>query len=127
MKDLDLVIRKNLMAYGFLPMLLVLETLINKEKYELCHIIWKVYSSFYRKFADIPKRFTKEAVTELKEVFYVRFGLSGHTTINNLPYYAEMILEDIEKNFTPTPASKIDFDKLSEFDKVLVKCLNTKK
>ena len=66
---------------------------------------------------DIPKKYSPEAIIQMKVNFMVNYGLSGDTTFNNNPWYAAEILSKIEAFHKPLP-------KLNSFNRILQKCLN---
>jgi len=114
------LIEKHLWAFGFLPLLLVLEILEDGEHYQLCNTILEVLRKHSKKYdLDIPKRYSKEAVIQMKINFMAYHGLSGDVTEKNTPYYATGILLDIARLEPTKPLPE-----LSDFNQVLKKCLN---
>ena len=90
------LIRKCIFSFGFLPMLLVMEILAKDEEYEWCRIIQKVLNKHSDKYdLEIPKKYSGEAVAQMKINFMLSHGLSGETAESNNPYYADEIIKKI--------------------------------
>lgn len=88
-----------LLAYGFLPCLKAIETLEEKEEYELCGAILKVLKKHFSRFGiDFPKRYGKEAVKQMKGSIQKNFGLSGNIAEENTNCYANILLEQLIDN-----------------------------
>jgi hypothetical protein len=135
-------IEQQLLAFGFLPMLLVMEILQDEEKYELCAIILEVLNEHSKKYEfTIPKHFNDQAVEEMKYNFMKYFNLSGETAYNNNPLYASTTLTALGKLIKEALRSNQKTDRdlarilirnqnntySSHFDKNLQKCLNYKR
>ena len=121
MKDIrSELIEKHLWSFGFLPLLLVLEILEDEEHYQWCNTILEVLRKHSKKYDfDIPKRYSIEAIIQMKINFMAYHGLSGDIAEKNSVWYATAILLDIVSINQPQPIQE-----LSEFDKVLKKCLD---
>jgi len=116
MTRIDLI-EKHLWAFGFLPLLLVMEIFENEEEYECCNDILKVLNRHSKKYGCyIPKKYSQEAIIQMKINFMSDFGLSGDIAYNNNAWYAAEILYKIQVLHNP-------LSELSDFDKALKKCL----
>ena len=120
--DLDKVkniIEERLWAFGFLPLLVVMEVMQEEEEYEICGVILDVLRKHSDKFKiDIPTHFTVGAVMKMKEAFKKNFNLSGNIAYNNNAFYAMEIVLDLEKH--------IRVGKMNTFNRALHKCLTHK-
>ncbi|MDD5358373.1 MAG: hypothetical protein PHX80_04450 [Candidatus Nanoarchaeia archaeon] len=134
-------IEQQIFAFGFLPLLLVMEILQDEEKYELCAIILQVLNEHSEKYGFvIPKQFSEQAVEEMKYNFMKYYNLSGDITYRNNTWYAANILTGLGKLIRRSLHSneKVDRDQariiirsqnnkdLTSFDKNLQKCMNSK-
>jgi hypothetical protein len=91
------LIEHELLSFGFLPLLLVIELLISKEKYEICSIISEVLNEQSNKYnLKFPTKYNEEAIEEMKYCFMKHHNLSGDITEKNHIIYAKEILNKIE-------------------------------
>lgn len=96
MKTTEGTIEKYLFSFGFLPLLLVMEVFQQGEKYEWCAIILKVLRKYSDKYGfNIPEKYNKDAIEEMKYNFWKYHNLSGDVAEKNTPYYAAEIYNDI--------------------------------
>lgn len=106
------LIEKQLWAFGFLPLLLVIEILEDEEQYELCGLIHDILEEHSKKFEfKIPDKYCPDAVLQMKQNFIDMFGLSGDIAYQNNASYANDILNKIEL--------QVETDKQTEFDRIM--------
>lgn len=135
------LIEDKLFSFGFLPLLLVMEILQDKEKYELCSIIMEVLQEHSTKYNFyIPTKFNAESIELMKYNFMKYHNLSGDIAYNNNAFYAAEIIYEMEKEVRRGLQSKNieerkearniirnNTSEYTEFDQALSKCLNTQK
>ena len=90
------VIENQLWAFGFLPLLSVLEILEREEDFETCNLILQVLDEHSQRLGiEIPTKYSDDAIAEMKIAFMAAFGLSGDVAFSNNWYYAEKNMEAI--------------------------------
>lgn len=88
-------IEKMLFSYGFLPLLVALNHYEELEQYEVCGYILKGLNLVQRRFdLEIPKRYNKDAVADMKQAFN-KLGYSGDIALKNTPFYAKEIIDKL--------------------------------
>ncbi len=93
------VIQRQIFKYGYLPMLIVLDRMEDKQEFELCHLISETLSEHSDKYnLDLPKKMGNDAILDIKITFLLQFGLDGNTAILNSEYYADEIEKAITAN-----------------------------
>jgi hypothetical protein len=94
-----IIIEKSLLSYGFLSLLLVMETLQELEEYELCSVILNVLKEHSKKYnIVVPLKYNEDAIEEMKYNFMKYHNLSGEITEQNHKQYAIDILTEIRIN-----------------------------
>jgi len=82
--------------YGYIPMLMVLGVMEEKEEYEICLKISRCLNQFSKGHGiEIPNRYSYDAMIRLKVDFMVSYGLSGETAEKNMPQYCDEIIKAI--------------------------------
>ena len=85
------IYQKEILKYGFLPLLKLLEQNKQQENYEECKIIYDVVNEHSKKYnLNLPTEFDEHAIEEMVVSFW-RMGYSGQVALNNLPSYCEKI------------------------------------
>ena len=97
---MDKIIETYLLRYGFLPVLICVERLCEREDYLLCHDILKTIKGFNEKYdLDIPTEITTESIANMKLEFMVNHNLMGDIAYANREHYADTIMNEIFKNY----------------------------
>lgn len=95
------LIESQLWAYGFVPLLIVLDRAESEEEYEVCNIILEVLAEHSKKYDfEIPTKFSQEAVALMKINFMTMFNLSGDITAKNNELYADEIIFKINEKLS---------------------------
>lgn len=86
----------ELYKYGFLPLLVVLERMAQKDEFEICSNIVNVIKTQNEKFdLDLPTKFDGTSVAIMKIAFMINHNLSGEISYANKDIYADEIIKSI--------------------------------
>lgn len=115
------LIEQQILYFGFLPMLTVMEGFEKDEQYEMCQLIQEVLREQSKRFEfEIPVRYDEHAIKLMEGYFMLEFNLTGSIALANHVHYAERItfniVQFIKKNLE---------DDTFDFDKALKTCLNS--
>ncbi len=123
------LIERNIFKFGILPILLLVEVLEKEQRYELCQSVLNSLQKHCKKYdIDCPKRYSVEAIVEMKIDMMSKFNMSGDIIEGNLPAYAAEVLVEINKAFPliESQAIKTRSDFKNDFDFALYNCLIVK-
>lgn len=98
-KDKKKLITKNLVLYGFLPMLLTIQLLEDKKQYKWCEIIIKTLHDFKGQLEiEVPEKHQEGVAQKMRIQFMNHYHLSGRLIFANTGHLADKILQSIADN-----------------------------
>ena len=98
-KDKKKLITKNLLLYGFLPMLLAIQYLEDRKQYRWCEVIIKTLHDFKEQLEiEIPDKHQEGVAQKMRIQFMSHYHLSGRLIFANTGHLTEKILQSIAES-----------------------------